>query len=56
MGQAATGLLAGTLIGAAMMAVAQIRRRRPSGLAVALYATLGVAGRVILAAYASAPR
>lgn len=56
MGQAATTLLVGTLIGAAVVMVAQVRRRRPSGLVVALHATLGVAGYVILAAYASAPQ
>lgn len=56
MGQAATALLVGTLIGAAVVMVAQVRRRRPSGLVVAVHATLGVAGYVILAAYASAPQ
>ncbi len=56
MGQAATTLLVSTLIGAAVVVVAQVRRRRPSGLVVALHATLGVAGYVILAAYASAPQ
>ncbi len=54
MGRVATSLLVGTLMGAAVLAYAQIRRRRPSGLAVALHATLGVAGYVIFAAYASA--
>ncbi len=56
MGQAATCLLVGALIGAAVVVVAQARRRRPSGLVVALHATLGVAGYVILAAYASTSR
>ncbi len=56
MGQVAASLLVGTLIGAAMVVLAQVRRRRPSGLVVALHATLGVAGYVILAAYASTPR
>ena len=55
MGQVATTLLIGTLIGAAVVVVAQARRRRPSGLVVAVHATLGVAGYVILAAYASTP-
>ena len=50
MGQVATSLLVGALIGAAAVVVAQARRRRPSGL-VAVHATLGVAGYVILAAY-----
>ncbi len=56
MGQVATTLLVATLIGAAVIVVAQVRRRRPSGLVVALHATLGVAGYVILAAYTSTPR
>ncbi len=56
MGQIAASLLAGTLMGAAVVVLAQIRRRRPSGLVVALHATLGAAGYVILAAYASTPQ
>ena len=56
MGQVATGLLAATLMGAAVVVYAQVRRRRPPGLVVALHATLGVAGYVILAAYVSMPR
>ncbi len=56
MGRVATSLLVGTLIGAAVVVLAQVRRRRPSGLVVALHATLGVAGYVILAAYASTPQ
>ena len=55
MGQVATSLLVGALIGASVVVLAQVRRRRPSGLVVALHATLGVAGYFILAAYASAP-
>ena len=55
MGQVAASLLAGTLVGAAVVVLAQIRRRRPSGMVVALHATLGVAGYVILAAYATTP-
>lgn len=55
MGQVAMSLLVGTLIGAAVVVFAQLRRRRPSGLVVALHATLGVAGYVILAAYAFTP-
>ena len=56
MGQSATSLLVGTLVGAAVVVVAQARRRRPSGLVVALHAALGVAGYVILAAYAATPQ
>lgn len=56
MGRVATGLLVGTLIGAAVVVLAQARRRRPSGLVVALHATLGVAAYVILAAYVSTPQ
>lgn len=56
MGQAATGLLVATLMGAGVLVFAQVRRRRPPGLVVALHATLGVAGYVILAAYVSTPR
>lgn len=55
MGQVATGLLVGTLAGAAVVILAQVRRRRPSSLAVALHATLGMAGYVVLAAYAATP-
>ena len=55
MGRTATGLLVATLMGAAVVVFAQVRRRRPSGLVVALHATLGVAGFVILAAYVSTP-
>ncbi len=55
MGRAATGLLIATLIGAAVLVFAQVRRRRPPGLVVMLHATLGVAGYVILAAYISTP-
>jgi len=55
MGRVATSLLVGTLMGAAVVIFAQVRRRRPSGLAVALHATLGMAGYVIFAAYASTP-
>jgi hypothetical protein len=56
MGQVATSLLIGTLTGAAVVVLAQVRRRRPSGLVVALHATLGVAGYIVLAAYATTPQ
>ena len=56
MGQVAAGLLIGALTGAAVVILAQVRRRRPSGLVVALHATLGVAGYVVLAAYATTPQ
>ena len=56
MGQVATSLLIGALIGAAVVVLAQVRRRRPSSLVVALHATLGMAGYVVLAAYASTPQ
>ena len=46
----AGGMLAATLAGGALVVWAQLRGRRPSGLVVALHATLGVAGYVMLAA------
>ena len=56
MGQVATSLLIGALAGAAVVVLAQVRRRRPSSLVVALHATLGAAGYVVLAAYATTPQ
>ena len=56
MGQVAASLLIGTLTGAAVVVLAQVRRRRPSGLVVALHATLGVAAYIVLAAYAATPQ
>ena len=52
-GRIAIGFLAATLLGGLVIAAAQLRRRRPPGLVVALHAITGVAGLVILAAYAS---
>ena len=47
-----SGLVAGVLIAAYQL----LRRRRPAGLVVALHATLGVVGMVILLAYVSIGR
>lgn len=52
-GRLAASLLAVTLLGGLAVAAAALRRRRPAGLLVAVHATLGVAGLVILAAYVS---
>ena len=52
-GRLAAGFLAATLLGGLAVAAAQVRRRRPAGLLVALHATVGMAGLVILAAYFS---
>jgi hypothetical protein len=56
LGRVAAVLLAGALLGGAVLALAQLRRRRAPGLVVTIHATLGVAGFVILLAYASVPR
>ncbi len=50
-----TYLLGATLLGGLIVAAGVLRRRRTPGLVVALHATLGVAGAVILVAYAATP-
>ncbi len=55
-GRLAIWMLGLALLGGLVVAVAQLRRRRPPGLAVILHATMGVAGYVILLAYAGMPR
>ena len=55
-GRIAAYSLGATLLAGLIVFAAQLRRRRPSGLVVALHATLGVAGFVIFVAYASLPR
>ncbi len=52
-GRLAASFLAVTLLGGLAVAATQLRRRRPAGLLVALHATVGMAGLVILAAYVS---
>ena len=54
-GLMAAGFLAATLLVALSIVAAQLRRRPPPGLAVAIHATLAVGGFVMLAAYASMP-
>lgn len=53
MGRMAAGFLAVALLGGLCIVAFQLRRRRAPGLVVALHATLGVGGVVILAAYAA---
>lgn len=52
-GRVAAILLGATILAALLIVLAQLRRRRPAGLAVAVHAVSGVAALVILAAYAS---
>lgn len=52
-GRIAAILFGMTILAALVIVLAQLRRRRPAGLAVALHAVSGVAALVILAAYAS---
>lgn len=52
-GRMAAWLLGATLLGGGAVVLAQLRRRRPSGLGVAIHAILGIAGFVILLAYGS---
>ncbi len=52
-GTAAAGLVAGGLALGTMLAVGRLRAKPPAMLVVALHATLGVAGLVMLAAYLS---
>jgi hypothetical protein len=54
-GVVAAGFLAATLLIAATIVLAQMRRRSPPGLAIALHATLAVGGFVMLVAYFSMP-
>jgi hypothetical protein len=49
----AAWLLGAALLGGGAVVLAQLRGRRPSGLVVAIHATLGIAGFVILLAYGS---
>jgi hypothetical protein len=53
--QLALYLLGAALLGGLIIGLGALRRRRASGLVVALHATLGVAGAVILLAYVSTP-
>ena len=53
LGRVAAAFLGAALLGGAVVVVAQWRRRRPPGLIVALHATVGIAGFVILLGYAS---
>ena len=52
-GRIAVWLLGLTLAAGLAVLATQLRRRKPSGLVVALHATLGVSGFVILVAFAS---
>ena len=52
-GRMAAILLGATVLVATLIIAAQLRRRRPAGLVVALHAIAGVTALVILAAYAS---
>lgn len=50
-----TLMLLAALVGGALIVVAKLRRQRPAGLIVALHATFGVAGAVLLAAALARP-
>ncbi len=52
-GRLAGWFLGSALAGGGLVAVAQLRRRRPSGLVVALHATLGITGLVLWFAHTS---
>jgi hypothetical protein len=52
-GRLAGWFLVAAVAGGSLVVVDQLRRRRPSGLVVALHATVGLAGFVLLLAYSS---
>ncbi len=52
-GRLAGWFLVAALAGGGLVVVDQVRRRRPSGLVVAVHATVGLAGFVLLLAYSS---